>query len=138
MSKTVRHYRGRKAQGLCTRCPQPALPDRVHCADHRAVALADGRRNRRRRKAAGLCTECSAPAVEGKTLCARHPEQKRVAAECQRSKRALARLPRGDAGGGMMTDWLQFKRKESRGRTATETPLTLPPLENVSGGWRLA
>ena len=136
MSKTVRHYRGRKAQGLCARCPQLALPGRVHCAEHRTIALADGRRNRQRRRSAGLCTDCSAPAVAGKTLCARHREQKRVAAEQQRKKRALARQPRGP--GVDMTDWLQLKHKESRGRMAAETPLTLPPQENVSDGWRVA
>ena len=92
-SKTVVHYRRRKAAGLCIRCPQPAMPGFVHCPAHHAIALADARSQAAQRRAQGKCADCSAAADPGRSLCPFHREAKRASAERQRTKRALQRMP---------------------------------------------
>ena len=88
-SNSVNHYRRRKAQGLCVRCPRPAAPGFIHCQQHHERALADARYHAQRRKERGKWSECRADAVPGKSMCPIHREASRVSAAKQRTRRAL-------------------------------------------------
>jgi hypothetical protein len=64
---TAAEYQRRRAEGLCVRCQQPAVPGRSLCAEElesvklESVKLQHRQRYQRRRQD-GKCTECEDPA----------------------------------------------------------------------------
>lgn len=76
-----------KALGLCYACTLPALPDKRACEKHRAISVAEDRREAQRtflqRKIeSGVCFDCNAPALPRKRRCEKH----RVAALARYAK----------------------------------------------------
>ena len=80
----------RIAAGLCTRCPNAAIPGETYCEtcrdlhrtkraeyerernqnpERREAARLQAQKDRRERKAAGLCKTCPNPAIPGQTRC---------------------------------------------------------------------
>jgi hypothetical protein len=66
-----------RAAGLCTKCGDPAIPDRVHCRSCAEKAREHASAYRARNKAAGLCVKCGHSVMAGKTLCFRCAERQR-------------------------------------------------------------
>jgi hypothetical protein len=69
----------------CRRCPTPAIPDRVHCADCGAKRAQRAKDWRIRQAKKGRCTQCPAEPVWGKAYCQPHLDAKR---DLMRKRRA--------------------------------------------------
>jgi predicted kinase len=67
-----------KAAGLCVKCGDPVIPDRVHCRPCAEKAREHASAYRARNKAAGLCVKCGQSAMAGRTLCVRCAERQRA------------------------------------------------------------
>jgi hypothetical protein len=75
-----------RAAGLCRACPQPAAPDRAHCAAHLVSGRERHARLMRERDAAGLCRSCGeAPREPNGKWCADCRHAERIAKESHRA-----------------------------------------------------
>lgn len=77
----------RKADGLCIRCVNRAVPGRVVCAE----CAAKRREMYKERRRNGQCYMCLSPAEEGKTYCEKHLRQAR---RMSRRRKAAGACPR--------------------------------------------
>jgi uncharacterized OB-fold protein len=64
-----------KAAGLCVKCGDSAIPNRVHCPSCAEKAREYASAYYARNKAAGLCLKCGQSPMVGRTLCVRCAER---------------------------------------------------------------